>query len=317
VGIARAARVTEPDPTGPVIVGVDGSERSIDALVLADRLGAALRRPVVIAYVHPYGELASLFSEGDYERLVREVAESTFDQIREHLPSVPERRLQLVTEASPAGGLHAMAEREGASLTVIGSSSRSRIGHILVGGTGERLLSGASAPVAVAPAGYAATAGRLGVVGCGFDGSRESRRALAWTGRLARTTSARLLVLSVYERTLPASLAVGGGLPTASINDVLRRQFEERVASAVSELHADIDASQRLLDGDAQQLLARESGDLDLLVVGSRGYGPLRAVLLGSVSSALVRSAQSPLVVVPRAADGEPPQGTMSPRRMA
>jgi nucleotide-binding universal stress UspA family protein len=93
--------VTERAQTGPVIVGVDGSERSIDALALADRLGAALRLAVVIAYVHPYGELASLFSEGDYERLVREVAESTFDQIREHLPSVPERRMQLVTERPP------------------------------------------------------------------------------------------------------------------------------------------------------------------------------------------------------------------------
>jgi nucleotide-binding universal stress UspA family protein len=51
--------------------------------------------------------------------------------------------------------------------------------------------------------------------------------------------------------------------------------------------------------------------------VGSRGYGPLRAVLLGSVSSALVRSARSPLVVVPRAANGEPPHGTTSPRRIA
>jgi len=229
--------VTERDQTGALIVGVDGSERSIDALALADRLGAALRRPVVIAYVHPYGELASLVSEGDYEQLVREVAESTFDQIREHLPSVPERRMQLVTEASPAAGLHAMAEREGAALTVIGSSNRSRIGRILVGGTGERLLSGASVPVAVAPAGYAATASGLNLIGCGFDGSRESHRALAWTSALARTTSARLRVLSIYEPTLPASLTVGGGLPTASINDALRRQFEEEVASELRRRH--------------------------------------------------------------------------------
>ena len=309
--------MNERNQTGPVIVGVDGTERSIDALALADRLASALRRPVVIAYVHPYGELASVFSEGDYERLVREVAEATFDQIREHLPSVPERRLQLVNEASPASGLHAMAEREGAALTVIGSSNRSKIGRILVGGTGERLLSGAATPVAVAPAGYAATASTLKVVGCGFDGSGESRRALAWTGAFARAASARLRVLSVYERTLPASLAVGGGLATASINDVLRRRFEKEVTSAVSELCPDGDVSHTLLDGDAQHLLACESSDLDLLVVGSRGYGPLRAVLLGSVSSALVRSARSPLVVVPRAANGEPPHGTTSPRRIA
>ena len=69
---------------------------------------------MVIAYVHPYGKLSSLFSENEYERLVRDVAESTFDQIREHLPSVPERRLQLVSEESPAAGRHALAEREGA-----------------------------------------------------------------------------------------------------------------------------------------------------------------------------------------------------------
>jgi nucleotide-binding universal stress UspA family protein len=228
--------MNERNQTGPVVVGVDGTERSIDALALADRLASALRRPVVVAYVHPYGELATVFSEGDYERLVREVAEATFDQIREHLPSVPERRMQLVSDASPAAGLHAMAEREAAALTVIGSSNRSKIGRILVGGTGERLMSGAATPVAVAPAGYAATATTLKVVGCGFDGSGESRRALAWTGALARTASARLRVLSVYERTLPASLAVGGGLATASINDVLRRRFEEEVTSAVSEL---------------------------------------------------------------------------------
>ena len=112
-------------------------------------------------------------------------------------------------------------------------------------------------------------------------------------------------MLSVYEPTLPTSLAVGGGLATASINDVLRRERQEELAQAVAALDPDIDASEKLLEGDARELLARESGELDLLVVGSRGYGPLRAVLLGSVSSALVRSAQSPLVVVPRAATGD------------
>jgi hypothetical protein len=88
--------------SGPVIVGVDGSERSVEALALADLLGPALGRRVVIAYVHPYGTLSGLFSEGEYEGLVREVTEVTFEQIREHLPSVPERRMQLVAEDSPA-----------------------------------------------------------------------------------------------------------------------------------------------------------------------------------------------------------------------
>lgn len=290
---------------GPVIVGVDGSERSVDALALADLLGPALGRQVTIAYVHPYGKLASLFSEGEHERVVREVAESTFDQVREHLPSLAERRMQLVSAASAAAGLHALAQREAAALIVIGSSHRSSIGRILIGGTGERLLSGAPAPVAVAPAGYAADNRGIQTIGCGFDGTQESQRALEWAAELARARSALLRVLSVFEPVLPASVAVGGGLATASINDVLRQRCAEELARALSGLDADIEARGTLLDGNARAVLARESADLDLLVVGSRGYGPLRAVLLGSVSSALVRLAGSPLVVVSRGGEGE------------
>ncbi len=226
--------------------------------------------------------------------------------------------MQLLSNRSPAAGLQALAQREHAGLIVIGSSDRSGIGRIFVGGTGERLLSGAPAPVAVAPAGFSAAGGGVRLVGCGFDGSEESHRAVAWAADLARRVPAQLRLLSVYERTLPASLAVGGGPATASVNDVLRRRRAETLARAVSELDAGIKVDGALLDGDARELLVRESGGLDLLVVGSRGYGPLRAVLLGSVSSALVRSAASPLVVVPRAAAGEPAaQGTTSPRRIA
>ena len=77
-----------PRERSPVIVGVDGSKRATEALALADLIGPALERPVVIAHVHPYGQLSSVFSDAEYDTVVREVAESTFDQVREHLPSV-------------------------------------------------------------------------------------------------------------------------------------------------------------------------------------------------------------------------------------
>jgi hypothetical protein len=67
-------------------------------------------------------------------------------------PPSPERRRQLVSEDSPAAGLPALGGRGGGGPDRDGSSHRSRIGRILVGGTGERLLSGAPAPAAVAPA---------------------------------------------------------------------------------------------------------------------------------------------------------------------
>ena len=62
-------------------------------------------------------------------------------------------------------------------------------------------------------------------------------------------------------------------------------------------------AEGRLLDGDPTDALIGESETLDLLVAGSRGYGPVRAVLLGGVSRALVRDAACPVVVSPRLSD--------------
>jgi hypothetical protein len=79
---------------GPVVVGVDGSERSVEAwpsrMCSGPRSSAGWSSHMCI----PFGGCC-----------VREVAESTFKQIREHLPSLPERRLQLVAESSPAAGL--------------------------------------------------------------------------------------------------------------------------------------------------------------------------------------------------------------------
>ena len=73
------------------------------------------------------------------------------------------------------------------------------------------------------------------------------------------------------------------------------------LADAERELRDDgIEVVGKLLEGDAAGLLERESEGLDLLVTGSRGYGPKRAVLVGSVSSELLRTAQCPVVVVPR-----------------
>ena len=292
--------MSTPSSRGPVVVGVEGSERSADALALADLLAPLLDQSVLIAFVHSYGDVSGLLGEGDYQRLVRRVAEETFHDVREHLPSVGEREMQLVADRSAAAGLHDLAERKGAALLVVGSSHRSRLGRILPGGTGERLLAGAPAPVAVAPAGYASQEARVRIVGCAFDGSPESHHALEWAAELARAASAELRVISVHEPMPSASVSQGEGLPVASLNKVLRRQLSEELQAAVTAHSSGLDVSAELLDGGPADALARESRELDLLVLGSRGYGPLRAVLVGSVSLALMRSAQAPIVVTPR-----------------
>jgi nucleotide-binding universal stress UspA family protein len=74
----------------------------------------------------------------------------------------------------------------------------------------------------------------------------------------------------------------------------------ERLEQAVAELPADTRVETAFVEGDPVAVLTRESEAADLLVVGSRGDGPIGAVLTGSVSSRLARTVACPLLIVPR-----------------
>ena len=162
------------------------------------------------------------------------------------------------------------------------------------------MLTGAMAPVAIAPHGYATRNARLDTVGCGFDGSAEAQEALTWAHAFARARRARLCALAVHSRIAFGGIPTTGALGFESANDALRAALEQQMREALASLDDDRVVSGRVLQGDAAGELAAASADLDLLVIGSRGYGPVRSVLLGSVSRELVRSAACPVVVLPR-----------------
>jgi nucleotide-binding universal stress UspA family protein len=94
---------------------------------------------------------------------------------------------------------------------------------------------------------------------------------------------------------------VPGGLPP---DPALRRGLEAQaradLAAALATLPPTLVAHAILVDDAPTRALADRSRDLDLLVVGSRGYGPTRSVLLGGVAGRLIRRAGCPVVVVPR-----------------
>ena len=85
----------------------------------------------------------------------------------------------------------------------------------------------------------------------------------------------------------------------SAYNDKLQeRATEELEAAAV-----DTGAEQVFTIGHPVKILAEQSEELDLLFVGSRGYGPLRAVIVGGVAGRLVREAACPVIVLPRTAE--------------
>jgi nucleotide-binding universal stress UspA family protein len=285
----------------PLIVGVDGSERSADALALAAQLAEPGQR-LVLAHVHPYGPLSDLLSGDDYARLVREVAESTLSAAQETLNPGTERAMRLVANRSPAAGLHDLAAELDAALIVVGSSRRSGLGRVFPGSVAESVLAGSPVPVGIAPRGLAGSEDGIRIVGCGFDGSPEAHEALGWAADIARRRRARLEALAVYRRIAFAGVSSAGAFGYQPADDTLRRTLEKQMRDAIASLGPGVDVSARLVDGDPSTALVDASAELDLLALGSRGYGPVRSVLLGSVSRTLVREGACSVVVLPRGA---------------
>jgi nucleotide-binding universal stress UspA family protein len=290
-----------------ILVGVDGTDRSDDAIAFARELAALTGSEIVLATAVPYPPMA-LAGEGVAGIAAPAVVEE--GQQRLERSAAPLRaaglQVQCVTEpfVTPPHCLQTLAEERHADLVVVGSTHSSRWGRVLPGSTGERLLHGAPCPVAVAPAGYAASPRdawqRIGVA---YDGSAESGAALRAAAGLAHVTRARLDVISVLDAMRYGAPALMGGPGYDRLVPDLEARARQQLDAAVDELPAGVVATARLLAGDPADQLAEASAQCDLMLAGSRRYGPLRAVLLGGVTGRLARRCSCPLVITPRGVD--------------
>jgi nucleotide-binding universal stress UspA family protein len=195
--------------------------------------------------------------------------------------------------SSAARALHEAAEREQAGLLVVGSSRRG--GRLLGGSTAERLLSGSPCAVGVVPPSWTADGG-VHVIGVAYVAGEEGREALRSASALARRAAATLRVMTVVK--VDAERHAGTSLEQAEEHD--RRDAEQELRQVVAELAADVPVELEVRAGDPAETLIGLSADLDALVCGSRGYGPLRAALLGSVTRRVAAESRCPVIVLPR-----------------
>jgi nucleotide-binding universal stress UspA family protein len=141
----------------------------------------------------------------------------------------------------------------------------------------------------------------------GVDGSDGSRLALRWAAEEARLRSAKLIaVIAWHVSSFWLGLAESGMAPSPA-DVALDEQAAEREASSrlqriVAEVlgdDPDIPIETKVLEGAAAPVLISQAREADLLVVGTRGLGGFRGLLLGSVSQHLSHHAPCPLVIVP------------------
>ncbi len=287
-----------------IVVGFDGAPAGEDALALSRLLSDLTGEPITAVVVSPLDQTA-VRRHGDpqFARLATDAPEVE-RMARERLEQwdVP-FEVRPVSARSPARGLDEVVRSLSPSVVVIGSTTRGPVGRVVAGTTGARLLHGSPAAVAVAPEGYRhRPVRRPSSIAVAYLSAEDSQRALVVGADIARRHSMRLRVVTVVpppeeNRPLPAIHAA------QVFSETRREAFQRELELALAGVHPDVEVAGEVLESaEAAHALASLS-DVDLLVCASRGYGPVRRVLLGGVSAALVRGAASPVLLVPRGDD--------------
>jgi nucleotide-binding universal stress UspA family protein len=235
---------------------------------------------------------------------LRDEAETLLARVSLALLDVRDIELLPLADHSAAKALQGAAERADAAVIVVGSSHLGRLGRVLPGSTAERLLHGAPCPVAVVPLGFQAHGLPPNpVIGCAYQPDDDGAAALGAAEELALALSGSLRVMQVVEP--PSYLYDTGELPLnmAEIDARIRADTERVLMERVERLSFRLrEVEGTLYAGRPADVLVGLSETVDVMVVGSRGYGPLKAVLLGGVSGRVIRSAACPVIVVPRGA---------------
>ena len=270
-----------------VLVGVDFRQGGRDAIALARKLMEP-HGSMTLVHVYPGRFMPSHAVTPGMVDEEREGAERRLEAERSEMGV--EAELVLVQGPTPGQVLHEQAEQRGSDLIVLGSCQRGALGRAMLGDDTRGALNGAPCAIAVAPAGYAEQPKALAKIGVGYDGSPESKVALQAARELAAATGAEIIAFHMV--TLPA-YAYG------AIGAAVLANLDAAVEEAEKELR-ELDGVEGRAQYGLSSDLADLAADVDLLVVGSRGYGPWGRLVHGSTSSRLARHTRGPLLVIPR-----------------
>jgi nucleotide-binding universal stress UspA family protein len=285
-----------------IVAGCDGHERGRAAVSFASILAQVTGARLVVAAA--YLESSFPYPPGLLHAHAEDV-ERALDAVRDEL--APDATTVTFEAHSPARALRQLAEREGADLVVVGSRHRAALQRLVDVDHSMQVLHDSPRPVVVVPD-DADVRPRLERIAVGVDGSPESLGALAVAVELARCADARLWLQVIVDGRPPAwsTSAAGYAAPVdwSAWQDGTRRLAQEALQRALASIDEDVAAGGNIAVGHPARDLAGVGTWSDLLVLGSRHWGPLGRLVLGSTSEAVVRRASRPVLVVPRGAVG-------------
>ena len=296
-----------------IAVGVDGYPEGRDASVLAAAIARATSAELMLVAVHP-DPLVVLPRGMDWKGL-HDQAAATLREARDSL--APGARIVVETDFSIPRALGRAVRREHRDLLVMGSSRHAPEGHVRIGKRTRQLLCHFESALAVAPRGlHQRPEPRMSRIAVGYDGRPESQAGLRVAQEIAAGFGATLQIRGVIDDRIRAFVHPhdSGALPglgwSSGRGDDGSAEWEEIVASAEQRLRDELEHAAlitgenvvcEVVRGRPADRLLELADEVDLIVIGSRRWGPVARLMLGSTGESLLHDAGCPVLVVPRA----------------
>lgn len=283
----------------PIVVGIDGSDASLVGLAWATHEASRQRRPLrlVHAWEVPMPGYVPVPASID---LVRDSAEAV---LAEAVSRAEEWAPQLDVSGLIAHGSAAnvlVDHGSDAAMVVVGSHGRGGFARLMLGSTSGSVAAYARVPVVVTRGTSADETWRAGPVVVGVDGSAVSESAIDFAFQAASARGGSLVVVHAWAQPDPFVDEA-----YAVLSEAATRQTEARLAVSESlagwrDKYPDVSVTQVIADGHPVDALLAEASSVQaaLLVVGSRGRGGFKGLLLGSVSRGVLHHAACPVAVV-------------------
>lgn len=288
--------------SGSIVVGVDGSEGSKQAVLWA--ADEARRRHLGLLIVHGL-RMSELYYGGGLAGpplfdAVREAGEQFVSEAKEFALSGGELPVTTEIPVDPPGPLLIDLSKD-APMVVVGASGKGGFTGMLVGSTAAAVSRHAHCPVAVVRGRNRTTyVPTTGLVVVGVDGTPSSEPAIEYAFEEASHRGAELVAVHAWsDVTYDDVYGTARLVPEwQSLEEGEERLFAERLAGW-QEKYPDVQVRRHLVRDRARHVLLEQSAVAQLVVVGTRGRGGFRGMLLGSTSQALVQYAECPVLVVP------------------
>jgi nucleotide-binding universal stress UspA family protein len=272
-----------------IIVGVDGSRTGLEAAGWAADEAVLRRTPLTVANAMPAwvcGQISGRYAEvGKWMR----------DGATAVLAAAEERARQegadVRTELLPGDPRTALIEAaKDAELLVVGGHGMGRVRGLLLGSVAHGVAAHATTDVVLVRDPPAIARGE---VVAGVDGSPGARRALDFAFAEAGLRGARLRAIQAWAWPRP------GGFEPADPDSEREAQaaLEEWLVPS-EERHPGVEVTAEVLHGHPVEVLREAASGADLLVVGTRGHGTLKGMIIGSTSQAMLHYATCPLAIV-------------------